>query len=69
MLIILTLRGIYILRERFDAALISLRLRSQGVKLKTFAYVTGGVLLQGSERSELMLKAINSRGGFRGFIQ
>ena len=69
-LMILTLRGINILRERFDAALVSLKLRSSDkVKLKTFAYVTGGVLLQGSERSERMLKAINLRGGFGGFIQ
>ena len=68
-LMILTLRGIYILRERFDASLISLKLRSPKVELKTFAYVTGGVLLQGSQRSERMLKGINLRRGFRGFIQ
>ena len=68
-LIILTLRGIYILRERFDAALISAKLRAPKLTLKTFAYITGSVLLQSSRRSEKMLQAINSRGGFGGFIQ
>ena len=70
-LIILTLRGIYILKERFDAALISLMLRAPGLKkfskLKAFTYITGSVLLQASEHSEKMEYAIKCRGGFNGF--
>ena len=72
-LMLLTLRGIYILQDRFDAALTSLRLRAPEIhgllRFKTFAYITGSVLLQSSQRSEKMLQAIKSRGGFGGFIQ
>ena len=72
-LIILTLRGIFILRDKFDSALISLKLRAPDLhgilKFKTFAYILGSVLLQSSKRSENILKAINLRGGFNGFNQ
>ena len=72
-LLLLTLRGIFILHERFSCALTSLRLRAPELhglmKLRTFAYVTASVLLQSSERSERMLRAIECRGGFAGFIQ
>ena len=70
-LILLTFRGIYILKERFDAALISLMLRAPGLKnfakLKAFTFITGSVLLQASNRSEKMERAIKCRGGFKGF--
>ena len=70
-LILLTFRAIYILKERFDAALISLMLRAPGMKnfakLKAFTYITGSVLLQASKRSEKMEHAIKCRGGFEGF--
>ena len=68
-LIILTLRGIFVLRERFDTALISVKLRAKKLNLKTFAYITGSVLLQSSQRSEKILQAINLRGGFNGFMR
>ena len=68
-LIILTLRGIYILKERFDTALISVKLRAKKLNLKTFSYITGSVLLQSSQRSEKILQAIELRGGFKGFIR
>ena len=68
-LIILTLRGIFILRERFDTALISVKLRAKKLNLKNFAYITGSVLLQSSQRSEKILQAINLRGGFNGFMR
>ena len=68
-LIILTLRGIFILKERFDTALISVKLRAKKLNLKTFSYITGSVLLQSSQRSEKILQAIELRGGFNGFIR
>ena len=70
-LILLTLRGIFILKERFESALISLRLRAPAqknfAKLKSFTYITGSVLLQAADRSERMERAIKCRGGFAGF--
>ena len=70
-LILLTLRGIFILKERFESALISLKLRAPRqknfAKLKSFTYVTGSVLLQAADRSERMERAIKCRGGFKGF--
>ena len=72
-LIILTLRGIFILKERYDAALISLKVRApdlQGIlKFKTFSYILGSILLQSSRHSENIFKSIISRGGFNGFNQ
>ena len=72
-LLLLTLRGIFILHDRFSSALISLRLRAPNLhgmmKFRAFAYITASVLLQSSERSESMMYAIKSRGGFSGFIQ
>ena len=72
-LFLLTLRGIFILHERYSCALISLRLRAKNLhglmKLRAFAYITCSVLLQSSERSERMLQAVQCRGGFNGFIQ
>ena len=70
-LILLTMRGIYILNERLDSALISARLRAHGLKglakFKVFAYITASILLQGSEKSERVMTAITCRGGFEGF--
>ena len=72
-LLLLTFRGINIMRERLDSALISLRLRApkMGVvmRLKTFAYITASVLLQSASHSERMTRAIICRGGFTGFNQ
>ena len=72
-LLLLTFRGINIMRERLDSALISLRLRApkMGVvmRLKTFAYITASVLLQSASHSERMTRAIICRGGFNGFRQ
>ena len=72
-LFLLTLRGIFILYDRYSCALISLRLRAKNLhglmKLRAFAYITCSVLLQSSERSERMLQAVQCRGGFNGFIQ
>ena len=72
-LFLLTFRGINIMRERLDSALVSLRLRAPELSLvmrfKTFAYVTASVLLQSSSRSERMARAIICRGGFEGFTQ
>ena len=70
-LILLTLRGIFIFKERFEAALISLKLRAPDIKktakIKYFTYITGSVLLQAERRSEQMERAIKCRGGFKGF--
>lgn len=72
-LMILTFRGIFVLRESLDSALMSARLRAPDaeltVRLKIFAYVLGSVLLRSSVRSERMMLAIASRGGFGGFTQ
>ena len=72
-LFILTLRGIFIMHERYSSALISLKLRAKNLhglmKLRAFTYITCSVLLQSSERSQRMLYAIQCRGGFSGFTQ
>ena len=72
-MIILTLRGINILRERYESAIISVRLRASDIRgvmrLKIFACILGNVLLQSLERSENMMKAVKCRGGFGGFMQ
>ena len=72
-LVILTLRGVNILRESFETAIISVRLRAPNLRgimrLKVFACMTGTVLLQSFLRSENMMRAVKCRGGFRGFIQ
>ena len=61
------------MHERFSSALISLRLRAPNLhglmKFRTFAYITASVLIQSSEHSERMMRAIQCRGGFKGFIQ
>ena len=70
-MLILTLRGIFILHDRLDKALISVKLRAPAVKgmmkLKVFAYVLGSVLLQSVSHSERMMLAVETRGGFEGF--
>ena len=72
-LVILTLRGVNILRDSFETAIISVRLRAPNLRgimrLKAFAYMTGTVLLQSFLRSENMMRAVKCRGGFGGFIQ
>ena len=72
-LIILTLRGIYILHERIDTAITAVKLRAPelkgNMKLKVIAYIFASVLLQGADRSERMMLAIECRGGFAGFTQ
>ncbi|MBQ7216606.1 MAG: hypothetical protein IJS39_11570 [Synergistaceae bacterium] len=70
-MLILTLRGIFILSERLEKALISVRLRAPEVRgmmrLKVFAYVLGSVLLKSADHSEKMMLAAEARGGFGGF--
>ena len=72
-LIILTLRGIFILRERMEAALMAVKLRGNNIhglmKFRVFAYILGGVLLKGIDKSERMMMAVICRGGFGGFNQ
>lgn len=72
-LLILTLRGIFILRESLETALISVKLRApklRGVmKFRVFAYVLGSTLLKASAKSERMMLAVQTRGGFGGFRQ
>lgn len=72
-LVILTLRGIYTLRERYCCAITSVRLRAPELRgmmrLKVFAYMMGNILLQTSERSENIMRAVKYRGGFGGFMQ
>ena len=72
-MIILTLRGINILRERYESAIISVKLRVPNIRglmrLKIFAAMMGMILLQSLERSENMMTSVKCRGGFAGFIQ
>ena len=75
-LLLLTMRGIFIMNGRLDSALIALKLRAPEApemkfitRFKTFGYVTGNILLQSESRSEKMLQAIKCRGGFGGFNQ
>lgn len=72
-LLLLTLRGINILRERYESAIISVKLRAPNIngvmRLKIFACILGNVLLQSLERSDNMMKAVKCRGGFGGFMQ
>jgi|GEM_PF-5791074 len=72
-MIILTLRGINILCERYESAIISVKLRAPNIRglmrLKIFAAMMGMILLQSHERSDNMMKAVKCRGGFAGFIQ
>ena len=70
-MILLTLRGINILRERYETSIISVKLRAPEInglmRLKIFAYMAGNIILQSSLRSENMMKAVKCRGGFGGF--
>lgn len=72
-LVILTMRGIYVLSERYSSAITSVRLRAPGLsgmmRLKVFAYMMGNVLIGTSERSENIMRAVKCRGGFGGFMQ
>ncbi len=72
-LAILTLRGVNTLRESYETAINSVRLRAPRlhgiIRLKVFAYMTGTILLQSFLRSENMMKSVKCRGGFGGFIQ
>ncbi|MBQ7221177.1 MAG: hypothetical protein IJS28_09370 [Synergistaceae bacterium] len=72
-LVILTLRGIHILHDSIDRAFLSASLRAPDVglmmRLKIFAYVLGASLLRSSDRSERMMRAVECRGGFGGFMQ
>ena len=72
-LMLLTFRGIFILHDRLNTALVSVKLRAPALrgtmKLKVIAYVFASVLLQGAGRSERMMTAAECRGGFGGFSQ
>ncbi|MBQ7156050.1 MAG: hypothetical protein IJR85_10925 [Synergistaceae bacterium] len=72
-LVILTVRGIFILRDSLDSALVSAKLRAPDaglmMRLKIFAYVLGSVLIRSANRSERMTQAVELRGGFKGFMQ
>ena len=72
-LVILTVRGIYIMRDSFDSAMLSVKLRAPNagliMRLKLFAYVLGSGLIRSAGRSERMTLAVQSRGGFGGFMQ
>lgn len=72
-LIIMTVRGIFIMHERFTAALISIKLRAKNLhgllKFKVIAYLIASGLLRSSERAERVYQVIGMRGGFNGFNQ
>ena len=72
-LMILTIRGIFIIYERLQSALLSVKLRAANLKgiskWKVFAYVIASSLLKSSVKSEKIFLAVKCRGGFQGFIQ
>ncbi|MBR0044412.1 MAG: hypothetical protein IJP56_06200 [Synergistaceae bacterium] len=73
-LIILTLRGIFILVNRFVCALRAASLRARNIKglrlrLKIFACVLASALVQSVKLSDRINIAINLRGGLGGFNQ
>ncbi|MBR1671849.1 MAG: hypothetical protein IJ702_02885, partial [Fretibacterium sp.] len=72
-LLLLTLRGIFLLMERAASALRAVRLRAPGLrgmlKWRAFACVAASSLPQGSDRSERMMMALRCRGGLAGFCQ
>ena len=72
-LLLLTMRGIFTLRDNLNTALTSVKLRAPKLhgllKLKVYAYIVGGVLLKSSLKSDRMMNAITNRGGFSGFNQ
>lgn len=72
-LLILTLRGINVLHERYVSSIISARLRAPDIRglmrLKVFAFILGNVLIQSLERGDNMMRAVKCRGGFAGFMQ
>ena len=72
-LLIMTVRGIYILHDRFRASLISIKLRAKNLngllKFKVIAYLIASGLLRSSERAERVYQVIEMRGGFNGFNQ
>lgn len=75
-LLLLTLRGIYLLAERMATALQAVNLRSGAgrsphlkgmLRWRVFAFMAASALLQSSDRSERMMLALNCRGGLAGF--
>ncbi len=73
LLLLLTLRGVFLLMERAVSALRALRLRAPRLegtlKWRAFACVAASSLLQASDRSERMTAALRCRGGLAGFRQ
>lgn len=72
-LLLLTLRGIFILAEGERTALTALHLRAPKLRpllgLQAFASLTASSLLQGADRSARMALALELRGGLAGFAQ
>ena len=72
-LLLLTLRGVALLMERTEAALLALRLRAPRLgglmRWRAFACLLGASLLQSADRSERMALAMECRGGLAGFAQ
>ena len=72
-LLLLALRGVFILTDRVSASLLALRLRAPRLgglmRWKAFACVLASSLIQSSNRSERMMTALRCRGGLAGFAQ
>ncbi len=72
-LLILTIRGIFVIQDCLHSSILSVRMRARNLhgvlKWKVFAYVIASSILRSEARSEKMLLAIKMRGGFAGFEQ
>ena len=72
-LLLLTLRGIFLLRERTEAALTAARLRLPGLRgltrLRVFANILASSLLQSADHADRVMMALRCRGGLAGFAQ
>lgn len=72
-LILMTLRGVFILHDRAEHSLSAMRLRapspSFSFSLNAYASIIASTLIQSAAASERMLQAIRCRGGMAGFSQ
>ena len=72
-LLLLTTRQIFVLKDRIAAAVRAVSLRSVGagtaLRLRAWANMLGTTMVHASDRAERSAMAMKSRGGFQGFGQ
>jgi energy-coupling factor transporter transmembrane protein EcfT len=72
-LLLLTARYVFLLRDRLGTMTRAIRLRAPGLRGKplyaAFACMLGTTLIHSSDRAERSMLALNCRGGMKGFSQ